>query len=101
MLILTPFIVRGRRGGHKGCGHVEFNKSEDAVAAYQSGQAKPFLLMDRTLSVDYARIRAKSMLFFRNFTGNEEDLRVVLEDYKDCVIQIVFSECCLLSSRQR
>lgn len=100
-LILTPFLVPEPEQGHRGCARVDFVKSEDAIAVYESSQAEPFFLMKRALTIEYARkpIAKNHVLFFRHFKGNEEDLRVILEDYKDHIIQIIFSECCLLSSR--
>ncbi len=105
VLILTPLIVPSRLGGHKGCGRVEFNRLEDAIAVYESGEIEPFYLMDQTLIVDYSRghtLAPKThILFFRDFMGNKKDLRNILEDYEDDIVQMAFSECCSPSSRQR
>jgi hypothetical protein len=99
-LILTPFIVPGYKGSHKGCARVDFSRLEDATAAYQSSQAEPFYLMDRTLTVSYSHKTAgikSRVLYFRDFKGNEADLREILREYKDQINGITFGECCLLS----
>ncbi len=100
-LILMPFIVPRPQGGHKGCGRVDFRHLEDAITAYQSGQAEPFYLMGRTLFVDYSsktQGNKNHVLYFSYFTGNEEDIRTTLQEYEDRIDRIIFSECRLLRS---
>ncbi|KAF8346624.1 hypothetical protein F5887DRAFT_88220 [Amanita rubescens] len=88
------YLFPARMGGHKGCGRVDFNKLEDAIAAYESAEVEPFYMMSRTLFVDYSRkhpIAPKNhTLFFRDFLGKKEDLLTVLEQYKDDIEQISF-----------
>ena len=61
--------------------------------------------MERSLVVDFAKrpnlTPKSSRLYFRDFTGNEEDLRLVLGEHQDSIIRISFRECCLLSCEQR
>ncbi|KAF8622602.1 hypothetical protein AX15_006862 [Amanita polypyramis BW_CC] len=42
-------------GRHAGYAHIDFHSVEDATTVYQSGQEEPFFLVDRALTVDYAR----------------------------------------------
>ena len=61
--------------------------------------------MERSLVVDFAKkpnLTPKiCRLFFRDFMGKEEDLRLILEDHQNRIIRINFRECCLLSCEQR
>ena len=102
-LILTSFIDPADQGSHKGCARVDFRKQEDATTVQQSGQAEPFFLMDQALHVDYSTnpcYPKTHVLFFRHFSGNEEDLRAILNDYKDRITEIAFGECCFLSGSE-
>ncbi|KAF8346625.1 hypothetical protein F5887DRAFT_960038 [Amanita rubescens] len=98
--IFSPFgeivhihLFPGFKGGHKGCARVDFSRLADATVAYQSSQAEPFFLMDRTLTVSYSHktFGVKSrVLYFRDFKGNEADLRDILKEYKDQINKIAF-----------
>ncbi|TFK37520.1 hypothetical protein BDQ12DRAFT_632022 [Crucibulum laeve] len=85
-------IATGPDGRSRGFAHVEFEKLEDATAAYQSAGQEPIHIADRDVRLDYAPIKPKaeptSKLFVSRFDGDEAELRDLFSEFNSAIIGV-------------
>lgn len=83
-------------GESRGFAHVEFLREEDAIAAFTSFVEEPLYMLDRNVRVDYAPVRPTSSnppshkLYFFDYRGNEEALRLSLKDFETSIQRTYF-----------
>jgi hypothetical protein len=75
---------------------VQFDKVEDAIAAYESAVEEPMYIMDRDLRIDFAPGRKPASvvpyhkLFFDGFPGTEAELRAATREFESSIISVFF-----------
>jgi hypothetical protein len=84
-------------GSSGGFAHVQFEKLDDAIAAYESAMEEPIFLMGRTIRLDYAGTKIAAAephnkLYFVDFRGNEEDLRKATREFESSIISFYLRE---------
>ncbi|KAJ7500750.1 hypothetical protein B0H11DRAFT_2155416 [Mycena galericulata] len=83
-------------GESRGFAHIEFLREADAIAAFESFAEEPLYMLDRNVRVDYAPLRPTSnnppshKLYFFDFRGNEEALRLGLKDFETSIQRMHF-----------
>ncbi|KAJ6620432.1 hypothetical protein B0H10DRAFT_1791829 [Mycena sp. CBHHK59/15] len=83
-------------GESRGFAHVEFMREEDAIAAYESFIEEPLYMLDRNVRIDYAPTRKSAnnppfhKLYFYDYRGNEESLRLALQEFETSIQNMFF-----------
>jgi RNA recognition motif-containing protein len=86
-------------GESRGFAHVEFLREEDAIAAYESYAEEPLYMLDRNVRIDYAPVRPTAKnppshkLYFYDYRGNEEALRLSLKEWESSIQRTYFRAC--------
>ncbi|KAJ7178717.1 hypothetical protein C8R43DRAFT_871717 [Mycena crocata] len=83
-------------GESRGFAHVDFMREEDSIAAFESFAEEPLYMLDRTLRIDYAPQRPTATnppnhkLYFFDYRGNEEALRLSLKEFESSIQRLHF-----------
>ncbi|KAF7324852.1 hypothetical protein MKEN_00527100 [Mycena kentingensis (nom. inval.)] len=83
-------------GTFRGFGHIEFEREDDAVSAYESYAEEPLYMLDRNVRIDYAASRSpgkghpSSSLYFFDFRGDGLALRSCLRAFESDILRTHF-----------
>nr|GAT56385.1 predicted protein [Mycena chlorophos] len=83
-------------GSFRGYCHVDYEREEDAIAAFESFAEEPLYMLDRNVKIDYAAARVlargspSSSLYFFDFRGDGLALRRALRAFERDILRTYF-----------
>ncbi|KAJ7468759.1 hypothetical protein FB451DRAFT_1136991 [Mycena latifolia] len=95
-LIKSVRIGTRATGESRGFAHIEYVNEEDAIAAFENFAEEPLYMLDRNVRIDYAPVRAPARnppshkLYFYDYRGDEEALRLTLNAYETSIQRVHF-----------
>jgi hypothetical protein len=86
-------------GMNRGFGHVQFANVDDASKVIKADEEDPIYIMNRDIYLDHAAVQEQAVrepyhtLFIRPFSGAEDDLREIFNNFEHSIADVRLCAC--------